>query len=63
MSNLRVEKAKLKLLINCKYGSYGTKKDFEYYNLSSQYKKVTNILKKIEIRKKKIEKLLNYVRN
>ena len=58
MYDLKLERSKLKLLINCKYGAYGTQKDSMYYELLKKREKITGMLLKIENRKRKIEKLL-----
>ena len=54
MYDLKLERSKLKLLINAKYGAYGTQKDSMYYELLRK----TDMLFKIENRKRKIENLL-----
>ena len=54
MYDLKLERSKLKLLINAKYGDYGTQKDSMYYELLRK----TDMLFKIENRKRKIENLL-----
>lgn len=54
MYDLKLERSKLKLIINAKYGAYGTQKDSMYYELLRK----TDMLFKIENRKRKIENLL-----
>ena len=58
MYDLKLERSRLKLLINSKYGAYGTQKDSMYYKLLRKREKITDMLFKIENRKRKIEKLL-----
>lgn len=58
MYDLKLERSKLKLLINAKYGAYGTQKDSMYYELLIKREKITDMLFKIENRKRKIENLL-----
>lgn len=58
MYDLKLERSKLKLLINAKYGAYGTQKDSMYYELLRKRDKITDMLFKIENRKRKIENLL-----
>lgn len=58
INNLKLERSKLKLLINAKYGAYGTQKDSMYYELLIKREKITDMLFKIENRKRKIENLL-----
>jgi hypothetical protein len=58
MYDLKLERSNLKLLINAKYGSYGTQKDSMYYELLRKREKITDMLFKIENRKRKIENLL-----
>lgn len=58
MYDLNLERSRLKLLINAKYGAYGTQKDSMYYELLRRREKITDILLKIENRKRKIKNLL-----
>jgi hypothetical protein len=58
MYDLKLERSKLKLIINAKYGAYGTQKDSMYYELLRKREKITDMLFKIENRKRKIENLL-----
>jgi len=58
INNLKLERSKLKFLINGAYGAYGTQKDSMYYELLIKREKITDMLFKIENRKRKIENLL-----
>ena len=54
MFDLKVERTKLKILIN---STYGINND-TYNKLLKRREKITEILKKIELRKEKIKRLL-----
>jgi hypothetical protein len=56
MYDLKLERSKLKLLLNSKYGAYGTQNDS--IELLRKIEKITDMIFKIENRKRKIENLL-----
>jgi hypothetical protein len=56
-TNIKVELAKYKLLLNSAYGGYGAKKDSRYYEWMAYRSKLKEKYAKIIIRKRKIEKL------
>ena len=59
MFDLKVERAKLKILINSTYGNINNDINNDTYNkLLKRREKITEILKKIELRKEKIKRLL-----
>ena len=59
MFDLKIKKTKLKILINSTYGNKNNDINNDTYNkLLKRREKITEILKKIELRKEKIKRLL-----